>query len=176
MFFDDSSSDDDDDFEMMAILLAGIAMSKQAKYRGSVPRRKVVRRKLFDYSTDDESMLCAFSSTTASSAAAKKKPLRRLAATADSRLARRPRTRILAGHAGGEIGVPVTNLSAGKAAMTRRQKRKAWMQAKLKVKEVQAGGNSEEKVGTKYGPDPAGSSTRCEAKPNLKYLGPDWVR
>jgi hypothetical protein len=99
MCLDDSSSDDDDDFEMVAILLAGIAMNKQAKRCGSMPRRKVVRQKLFDgYSTNDESMACStFSGTVAP---AKKKPPRHLATTACSRFARRPRTHSLVGHAG----------------------------------------------------------------------------
>ncbi|CAN6241816.1 unnamed protein product [Urochloa humidicola] len=175
MFFDDSSSDDDDDFEMMAILLMGIEMDKRAKHGGSVPRRKVVCPKLFDdYSTDEESMVCALSSTTASSATTRKKPLRRLTTTASSRLARMPRAGVLAGHAGAKM-VPVMNLSAGEAPMTRRQKRKALTQSKLKVKEVQAGGNSEEKAGTEYGLDSAGPSTRRESKLNPKYLGQDWV-
>ncbi|PUZ47093.1 hypothetical protein GQ55_7G135200 [Panicum hallii var. hallii] len=42
--------------------------------------------------------------------------------------------------------VPVMDLSAGEAPMTRRQKRKASVQAKRKVKEAQAGGNSAEEA------------------------------
>ena len=70
-------------------------------------------------------------------------------------------------------------LSAGEAPMTMRQKRKALgagLQAKRKVKEAQADGNSaEEEAGTEDGLDPAGRApaTRREVKPNLKYLGPE---
>lgn len=70
--------------------------------------------------------------------------------------------------------MPVMDLPTAEAPMTGRQKRKAWMQAK----EVQGGENSkEEEVGTEDGLGPAaGLAKRREAKPNPKYLGPEWVR
>ena len=72
--------------------------------------------------------------------------------------------------------VPIMDLSVGEAPMTRRHKRKAWVQAKRKVKEAQADGNSaEEEAGTEDVLDLAGRApaTRREVKPNLKYLGPE---
>ena len=54
------------------------------------------------------------------------------------------------------------DLSVGEAPMTRRHKRKAWVQAKRKVKEAQADGNSaEEEAGTEDGLDPAWARLRA---------------
>ncbi|RLM74368.1 hypothetical protein C2845_PM15G07900 [Panicum miliaceum] len=177
---------DDDFFDMAAILLTGIAMNERRKHGG----RKVIRRKLFDdYSTDDEStaMACPFSGTTSPSAATTPAPSklamvpqstafpRRSAAA--RKISRRPRTRGLVACAGDKESVPVMDLPPGEAPMTRRQKRKARMQAKQKVQKAQPGGNSAEvEAGTEDGLNPAGPATRREAKPNPKYLGPEWVR
>lgn len=112
---------------MVAILLTAIAMDQRRKRGGSVPRRKVVRRKLFDdYFPDagSKAMAGSSSSTMAPSAklavapqstafprrfacsttTARKKPQRlRLATTANSRLARRPRTQGPVTCTGGEV-------------------------------------------------------------------------